>query len=134
MIVGELESMSEIQAKTFSAACAELLIRFFATDIPPETISRDILRAIVDTLWNSTALEVGYAGDAASDSERLHSVLLGDNAEEVGRGSCPSPGSTMPYKRSAVTTVAEMSWWPENYTKPHILLCSPGRSRISYRA
>lgn len=36
--------------------------------------------------------KVGYAGDAASDSERLHSVLLGDDAEEVGEGEFPISG------------------------------------------
>lgn len=92
MIADELESMSEIQAKTFAAACAELLIRFFATGIPLGAIGRDDLRAIVDTLWNSTSLEMGYAGDAASDSERLHLVLLGDDAEEVGGGEFPISG------------------------------------------
>lgn len=86
MIAGELESLSEIQATAFAAACAELLIRFFAADIPHEAIDGDVLRTLVDALWISASPEESYTRDAASDSEVLHSVLLGDYAEELGTG------------------------------------------------
>lgn len=91
LIAEELEGMSAIQAKTFGAACAELLVRLFVADVPPEAIDRNILRVIVDTLWNSAVLN-GYAGDVSDDSEALHDALLGDGAEEMRRGELPVSG------------------------------------------
>ena len=86
VIASKLEVMSARQAKTFAAACAELLTRFFADGIPREAIDQGVIRSIVDTLWNSNELEEGYAGDSSRDSERLSSVLSGDYAEELGVG------------------------------------------------
>ena len=86
VIASKLEVMSARQAKTFAAACAELLTRFFADGIPREAIDQGVIRSIVDTLWNSNELEEGYAGDSSRDSERLYSVLSGDYAEELGVG------------------------------------------------
>ena len=53
VIASKLEVMSARQAKTFAAACAELLTRFFADGIPREAIDQGVIRSIVDTLWSS---------------------------------------------------------------------------------